>query len=704
MIAAPRYPLVRFTTFCLLVGIVAISGCGPTPSPRAVATPVPTQTLPLAPLTTPTLARTAMPPNTPTRPNTPAPTQTPTSDPLTLAMQQANQLRQSGNSAGAVAQYVSLLQQLTQPSLRTAVFAKLEEIGAATLQQADLQQKSTTSHADVVKACNMYQLALSAYAPIFKAPDRPGFAQDPFYLNAARVDEALIDCHLWSDEPNQRYPEVIQSFLNTLASYPDEPAITAILVPPVLKTYEDMVRRMGNAHDGITQSDVVSTGQALLERIGRYDVQGRKAADAITSSLAEAALCSERPFTPPNLAIGTSATQKVESCPFFGSHSAVEAAGLRATNPSEIWYVLDETGTQADTLQCTGYRTDLGKSFTYSYRGQSSDTYVLKEARSGKVLASKTYAGTAPKCVFTSCSVNTSTNMATCTGGEGRSTYDETSLIQWLKSAVTAQTQAGSRVPATPTASTPIAPSPITRTATPTLPAGASSAMASKTGTPSSTATLSPTLAPSVQWVCVDLAIGRTQPSSSAPTVFQMSKKDGWSVTVLETSSLWVRVRSGDTVAWMLGSDLCPAPPPTATLAPRRLANGQAVKDTSVLHGFGRLWITNGTDRDAVAVLSPAPGSKTLPVVLAIYVQAGQTTKIDSIRDGTYELAFTTGEDWDAATGRFTRRAAYTQFDDTFEFKTADTTATSWSVTLQPVAGGTATTESLNESEFPSLR
>jgi sulfur transfer complex TusBCD TusB component (DsrH family) len=379
---------------------------------------------------------TITPTPTPTQTLTATPTNTPTPDPMIKAMQDANQLWLSEDGAGAISQYESILHQSTESSIRIAVFAKLEEIGAETLQQAVLQDTQSGSHEDGIKACETYKLALSAYTPILKSQDRPTFEQDSFYTDAAIVDVALINCHLWYDEPNQSYNEVINSFLENLASYPDKPAVMDILVPAIIKTYQDMAQNMMFGKYNDTQQEVINTGQALINKVGSYEIDGKKATVIVTSALAQVAICSKNPFTIPNVDIGTSTIKKVESCPFFGSNSEIDTAGMRASNPSEIWFILENESVEKDDVKCTGYYIDAGTNFTYLYSGRSDDVYLLKDVHTGKIVAKKTFVGTAPKCVFTSCSLNTFTNTATCTGGEGQSTYDEAVLIQWLKSNV----------------------------------------------------------------------------------------------------------------------------------------------------------------------------------------------------------------------------------------------------------------------------
>jgi hypothetical protein len=395
--------------YCLV-----LSACGPGRINEPTLTPTPTQTQTLTP--------------------TPTNTLTPTPDPMVIAMQGANQLWISKDGAGAISKYGSILQQSAEPSIRTAVFAKLEEIGSVNLQQANLQYQKSGSHEDIVKACETYKLALSAYAPILKAQDRPAFEQDPFYTNAAWVDVALINCHLWEDEPPQSYNEVINSSLDNLALYPDKPAIMNILVPAIVNTYKDMAQSLQFGKNNVSQQEVFSTGQAIIKKVGGYDIDGRKAAGIITSALAEVAVCSENHFTFPNVDPGTSTTKKVESCPLFGQDTEIDEAGLRATDPSEIWFVLTGTSVKSNDLRCTvSYK---GKSYSYTYSGQSNDVYSLKDVHTGKVVASKTFYGVAPRCVFTNCSLNTLLNTAACVGGEGHSTFDKAVLIQWMKGMV----------------------------------------------------------------------------------------------------------------------------------------------------------------------------------------------------------------------------------------------------------------------------
>jgi len=136
-------------------------------------------------------------------------------------------------------------------------------------------------------------------------------------------------------------------------------------------------------------------------------------------------------------------------------------------------------------------------------------------------------------------------------------------------------------------------------------------------------------------------------------------------------------------------------------LPPRRLATGTIIREVGARNGQGQLQIENGLDEDAVAVLSQQEGS----LLIAVYILNHSSYTITGIPDGTYDLYFAVGEDWDEQQAAFTRKRRLSRFDNPFPFTTAtDATFRGWSITLQPVAGGTASTENVPEDEFPDLQ
>jgi hypothetical protein len=128
----------------------------------------------------------------------------------------------------------------------------------------------------------------------------------------------------------------------------------------------------------------------------------------------------------------------------------------------------------------------------------------------------------------------------------------------------------------------------------------------------------------------------------------------------------------------------------------RRLDNGQFVRAGSRT-GRGELTIDNGGGQDGV-VSSPA---------FSVYVRNGSKYTVKGIRDGTYEIFFTTGADWDSQNRTFTRDHTFQRFDDTLNFTTTKTSTeirwSTWTITLHSVIGGTANASEVNPNDFPAL-
>jgi len=135
-------------------------------------------------------------------------------------------------------------------------------------------------------------------------------------------------------------------------------------------------------------------------------------------------------------------------------------------------------------------------------------------------------------------------------------------------------------------------------------------------------------------------------------------------------------------------------------LPPRRLSTGTIIREAGARSGLGQLTIGNDLDLDGVAVLSQQEGSW----VFAVYILNHDSYVMTGIPDGSYELYFTVGEDWDVQQATFTRQKRFSRFDDPLAFATTETTYSAWSVTLHSVAGGTASAETVPEEAFPDLK
>jgi hypothetical protein len=136
----------------------------------------------------------------------------------------------------------------------------------------------------------------------------------------------------------------------------------------------------------------------------------------------------------------------------------------------------------------------------------------------------------------------------------------------------------------------------------------------------------------------------------------------------------------------------------------RKLPNGTVLKEaSSYLDGLGILKITNGTADDSVVKLVT---SKTGRLVYFAYIAANSEFTINNISDGNYRLLFSSGKDWDGS--MFTREQGYSSFGDAFDFITTKysdeeyehTKYSTFEVTLNPVIGGTATTNKIDPNTF----
>ncbi len=110
--------------------------------------------------------------------------------------------------------------------------------------------------------------------------------------------------------------------------------------------------------------------------------------------------------------------------------------------------------------------------------------------------------------------------------------------------------------------------------------------------------------------------------------------------------------------------------------------------------------VENGQDYDAVVAMTALDNAP----VFAVYIQMQQSYTVKGIRDGTYRVYFSQGEDWDSALAKFTRNARLVRFQDTFPYVTTATQYRIWRITLYKVAGGTGTTETLGPAQFPDLK
>lgn len=131
-----------------------------------------------------------------------------------------------------------------------------------------------------------------------------------------------------------------------------------------------------------------------------------------------------------------------------------------------------------------------------------------------------------------------------------------------------------------------------------------------------------------------------------------------------------------------------------------RLATGTSLIN-KLSGGMGELTVENGTDLDAVIIMSRSE-QPNFPL-LAVYIQAGDSYTVKRIGDGIYILWYTLGKDWDDTSKTFTRNTSLNRFEDELSFTTTANVYEVYEATLHPVVRGTAETEPVGKNEFPKL-
>lgn len=149
---------------------------------------------------------------------------------------------------------------------------------------------------------------------------------------------------------------------------------------------------------------------------------------------------------------------------------------------------------------------------------------------------------------------------------------------------------------------------------------------------------------------------------------------------------------------------------------PLRFENGHFLcRDAN--GGEGTLEIKNGNRIGGVVVLTRQSGGR-LPVV-ACYVAPHQSFTIAGIPDGRYWIYYTLGRDWNTYTDGFLETKKRARFqgpadystktwtnywnDSMYRYSQGHVQYTRYSITLNPVLGGTGRTEDVSENAFPRV-
>jgi len=111
----------------------------------------------------------------------------------------------------------------------------------------------------------------------------------------------------------------------------------------------------------------------------------------------------------------------------------------------------------------------------------------------------------------------------------------------------------------------------------------------------------------------------------------------------------------------------------------------------------GEFAVSNGLTSDSLVLLL-TPDEK---AYITFYVRAMSDVTITGIANNTYAVYFTTGSEYNPGTGRFSQDAYYQRFEEPLEFLSSSSSCTVYSLTLNPVEGGEALTESVSADTFP---
>lgn len=135
-----------------------------------------------------------------------------------------------------------------------------------------------------------------------------------------------------------------------------------------------------------------------------------------------------------------------------------------------------------------------------------------------------------------------------------------------------------------------------------------------------------------------------------------------------------------------------------------RPASGTYIKD-NWRSGSGVLNINNGQNLDAVAALRYPNGQ----VYLATYIRSGESATLTGLQDGTYEVFFTIGKNWDSEACKFAASQGYFKLNTDARFNTdwKDTghyTIATLQLKANPGMEGAVSSRLLTESEFPNLK
>jgi len=196
----------------------------------------------------------------------------------------------------------------------------------------------------------------------------------------------------------------------------------------------------------------------------------------------------------------------------------------------------------------------------------------------------------------------------------------------------------------------------------------------------------------------------REGPDTNYAVLTMLKQKDEVAVIGEFNQCSWLKIRLNDgTIGWAKAGPGYLKLPGDCGLIPHgtfRPANGTIVFDQRKQRGMGQLTVDNGTASDGLVVLV----NGTNKPLIGFYVRGKNQFTLSGIPDGNYQIFFTKGDEWDGEDRKFLKVESTKKMDSRLAFTTSATSYSTWTISLQPVAGGNTQTSDIPPGDFPTLK
>ena len=166
----------------------------------------------------------------------------------------------------------------------------------------------------------------------------------------------------------------------------------------------------------------------------------------------------------------------------------------------------------------------------------------------------------------------------------------------------------------------------------------------------------------------------------------------------------WLKIQTAaGKTGWLKGGNGFLKLPVDCTLIPHgtyRPFTGTILLDLRQGQGKGRLIIDNNSSSDGLVVLVDTIQKP----FLAVYVRSMEKFTIINLTDGTYQVFFTLGTDWDGENRKFQKVDQVKKLDNGLAYTTAGATGTSWTIMLNTQVSGAASASEIPPAQFPVFK